>query len=179
MVSGERGIGPTRTSVAWPEPQLGAVAAMTLAALTATGRCRAAAFKIFRSASSWADPMCSMSRDPDGRTARSAPPPHPTPFPPSAGTCTPAYSTGPDWCVNPLATTDKPAGQRPACASHRQACHMSGPVTAGAADVRPIWDNAAAAARHLPAGRRARRSDAKCACSSARSGSGASGPKSW
>ncbi len=44
---------------------------------------------------------------------------------------------------------------------------------------RPIRDTAAAAARHLPAGRRARRSAAACACASAWSVSGASGPKSW
>ncbi len=50
----------TRIPLRW----IGALQAQVKRALPATSRCCAEAFKISRSASSWADPMCSMSRDP-------------------------------------------------------------------------------------------------------------------
>ncbi len=51
---------PSRIPLRW----IGALQAQVKRALPATSRCCAEAFKISRSASSWADPMCSMSRDP-------------------------------------------------------------------------------------------------------------------
>jgi hypothetical protein len=58
-------------------------------------RCRATALKSSSSASSWAEPMCSISRDPGGRSTRSGQPSPPTPSSPSAHTA-PGNSPVPD-----------------------------------------------------------------------------------